>query len=280
MRLATLTVLAWWLCGAVAASKVMNLPVESKLEVVGEVPVEDPACVEGLMYHDGALYQSNGWYGESAVLRVNVESGVSDKRYDLHERVFAEGLAFVDGVFYQLTYREQKAFLYKENRTGFELIDTRSYRSGEGWGLATDGKLLIMSDSSAELTFIDPQTWREAKRVTVRDAKGEPLAWINELEWVNGRLLANHWLSQELLVINPDSGAIEEYFDVAQLNPPQTPACKCRCGPPTANGIAYDAAGDRLWITGKDWEAYYEVRLTFADGSVVGGGGGSGRSDK
>lgn len=278
MRVETLIFFAC--VGAACASTVANLPIKSRLDVVGEVSVEEPACIEGLLFHDGALYQSNGWYGDSAVLRVDVASGSSDKRFDLDERVFAEGLAVLDGVFYQLSYKQQKAFLYKENRTGFELIDTRSYRSAEGWGLTTDGTLLIMSDGTPELTFIEPKTWREAKRVTVRDAKGLPLPWINELEWVNGKLLANHWLSQELLVINADSGAVEEYFDLAELNPPQTPTCKCRCGPPTANGIAYDAAGDRLWITGKDWESYYAVRLTFADGHVVGGGGGSGRSDR
>jgi glutamine cyclotransferase len=138
--------------------------------------------------------------------------------------------------------------------------------------------VLIMSDSSAELIFIDPSTWREVKRVTVRDSMGQPVTWVNELEWVHGKLLANHFMSQELLVINPDTGVIEEYFDIADLNPSPYPKCKCQCGPPTSNGIAYDPVGDRLFITGKDWQAYYLVRLTFANGKVIGDGSGM-RSD-
>ncbi len=196
----------------------------------------------------------------------------------MNERVFAEGLAVIDDVFYQLTYKQQAAFMYKETSTGFELLGNHSYRSNEGWGLTTDGKVLIMSDSSAELIFIDPSTWREVKRVTVRDSMGQPVTWVNELEWVHGKLLANHFMSQELLVINPDTGVIEEYFDIADLNPSPYPKCKCQCGPPTSNGIAYDPVGDRLFITGKDWQAYYLVRLTFANGKVIGDGSGM-RSD-
>jgi glutamine cyclotransferase len=221
------------------------------------------------------LYQSNGWYGESELIKVLPASGGEVKRVGVDDRVFAEGAVVIDDVFYQLTYQQQVAFMYKETNDGFRLIGNHSYASREGWGLATDGKLLIMSDSTAQLVFIDPTTWREVKRVTVHDATGLEVTWINELEWVGGKLLANHFMSQQIFIIDPETGLLEEYFDVSSLNPQRTPQCKCRCGPPTANGIAYDPATDRLWITGKDWPNYYLVRLTLRNGQSIGAGGGS-----
>jgi len=255
-------------------ARLQNLPSASTLEVLETVPVEDPACLEGIFFADGALYLSNGWYGESALLKINAKTGGELKRFDVHQRIFAEGLARIGETFFQLTYTDQVAFMYKETPAGFELLGNRSYPSKEGWGLTTDGKLLIMSDSSAQLIFIDPETWHEVKRVTVVDAEHQPVTWINELEWVDGMLLANHFLSQELLVINPNTGTIDAWFDLSSLNPARTPRCKCRCGPPTANGIAYDPDTDRLWVTGKDWPNYYLVQLTFPDGKKLGTGAG------
>lgn len=130
-----------------------------------------------------------------------------------------------------------------------------------------------MSDSSSTLLFVDPTTFGTVRTLTVRDASGAPLSWINELEFVKGKLLANHFLSQELLVINPHTGQLEAYFDLSRLNPRRYAGCKCRCGPPTANGIAYDDASDTLWVTGKDWKFYYRVELTFPDGTQIGAGG-------
>lgn len=265
---------------------------DGELEVLSSIDIGETVCMEGLYVHDGALYQSNGWYGESALVKIDAATGAELKRFDLAAKYFAEGIALADGLIYQLTYQHKTCFVYRERSDGFELVANHTYESSEGWGrragarlthasdarvkcdrsgLTFDGHNLIMSDATATLLFIDPATFRVHKRLVVRNKDGEPVTWINELEFVNGVILANHFMSQELLVINPSTGVIEAEISLANLNPARYPGCKCRCGPPTANGIAYDRARDILYVSGKDWRFYHIVKISLPDGSELGG---------
>jgi len=249
------------------------LPTQAKYEVLGDMPVSDTVCMEGLFFKDGYLYQSNGWYGESALVRIDPENGDEMIRHDLESEFFAEGIAAVGNNIYQLTYTKQTCFIYEEIDGEFRVIGQHKYSNKEGWGLTYDGTHLIMSDSTEKLYFRDPSTFEVVKTVTVKDAVDNHVTWINELEFVKGKLLANHFMTQYLYIINPSSGKIDFYIDLSKLNPNRYPGCKCRCGPPTANGVAYDEDNDILWVSGKDWKYYYRIKLTLPTGLVIGAGG-------
>ena len=214
----------------------------------------DPhAFTQGLIFLDGHLYESTGEYGESSLRMVDLETGRILQQQPVAKEYFAEGLATWSSTLVQLTWQEHTAFVY--DRFSFRLLKTLSY-PGEGWGLASDGKELILSDGTPDLRFMDPTTMHELRRVTVKD-HGKPVQELNELEMVHGEIYANVWHSDKIARISPRTGAVLGWIDLTGLLP-----ANLHSSPEAVlNGIAYDAAHDRLFVTGKLWPRLYEIRV-------------------
>jgi glutamine cyclotransferase len=222
-------------------------------DIVRVYPHDPDAFTQGLVVVDGRLFESAGRYGQSNLREVDLETGRVLRRQELEAKYFAEGLTVWRDALVQLTWTAGTAFVY--DRDSFKLLRTRPY-PGEGWGLTHDGRRLILSDGSPELRFLDPETFEETGRVTVRDG-GQPIAKLNELEYVRGEILANVWETDRIARINPSSGDVTGWIDLSGLLAPG----EVTSYEAVLNGIAYDAARDRLFVTGKLWPKLFEIRL-------------------
>ncbi len=241
------------LCWLAAAGGAGAAPVSLDYTVVGAFPHRVRAFTQGLVVHDGALVESSGRYRQSSVAILDLESGEVRRERALADNLFGEGLALAGDRLYQLTWRAGKALLY--DAATLEPAGTMSY-SGEGWGLTHDGRHLIMSDGSAELSFRDPADFSEVRRVTVTDG-ARPVKRLNELEWVEGRVYANVYLTSRVVVINPQDGVVQAELDLTPLF--RKARDQVQAG--VANGIAWDSKARRLFITGKNWPAIYEIKV-------------------
>ena len=222
-------------------------------QVVRSYPHDRAAFTQGLIYRDGVLYEGTGLNGRSGIRKVNLETGEVLKIQPLAQRYFGEGITDWKGQILQLTWQAEIGFVYDMNT--FEQQRTFSYE-GEGWGLTHDATRLIMSDGSADLRFIDPATLKETGRITVRDQNG-PVTQLNELEFVKGEIYANVWQTERVARISLKDGHVTGWIDLHGLLTPAE-----RTGVDVMNGIAYDAAGDRLFVTGKLWPRLFEITLT------------------
>jgi len=223
-----------------------------ELKVVETYPHDVQAFTQGLLFHDGFLYESTGQYGESTLRRVDPESGRVEQVVHLPRRFFGEGLAWHDGRLYQLTWKEGTGFVYDPST--LEKTGEFTYE-GEGWGLTSDGQQLIMSNGTPKLRFLNPKTFEVTRELTVRDA-GVPVEKLNELEYVEGRILANLWTSDDIVCIDPATGRVTARLDVSRLQRPRPPNPDA-----VANGIAYDPDTRLLFLTGKRWPELYAVRI-------------------
>ena len=225
----------------------------TKFKVVQVFPHDRNAFTQGLLWHNGTLYEGTGREGLSDVRRVDLKTGRVLQRRKLPRDVFGEGLVLSDERLIQITWQSQRAFVF--DLKTFKPQGEWQYK-GEGWGLTTDGKELIMSDGSSQLSFRDPQTFAEKRRVNVT-FNGKALAMLNELEWIEGQVWANVWQTDYIVRINPQSGAIEEYLDCSGLLDG-----KSRKGTEDVlNGIAYDVQTKRIFLTGKLWPKLFEIQL-------------------
>jgi glutamine cyclotransferase len=222
--------------------------------VVARTPHDATAYTQGLVYVDGRLYESTGLLGESQVRRVHRATGQVEAARSLADDRFGEGLTLLDGRLYQLTWQSMVGYVY--DTAGLTPLDSFAY-DGEGWGLTTDGSRLIMSDGTARLRFLDPATFAVVREVTVRDG-GSPLSQINELEYVDGIIFANVYPSDWIVRIDPASGSVLAWIDLARL----WPAEDRPPGVDVLNGIAWDASAGHLLVTGKRWPLLYALRLT------------------
>jgi len=223
-----------------------------EFKVVETYPHDVQAFTQGLLFHDGFLYESTGQYGESTLRRVDPESGRVEQVVHLPRRFFGEGLAWHDGRLYQLTWKEGTGFVYDPGT--LEKTGEFTYE-GEGWGLTSDGQQLIMSNGTPKLRFLNPETFEVTRELTVRDA-GVPVEKLNELEYVEGRILANLWTSDDIVCIDPATGHVTARLDVSRLQRPRPPNRDA-----VANGIAYDPDTRLLFLTGKRWPKLYAVRI-------------------
>lgn len=248
-------------CGKSAAEKPPSVPptpaspavTHYGYEVIATWPHDPRAFTQGLVFRNGELVESTGLYGQSTLREVEVKTGRVLKQVPVPSQYFAEGLAVIGDQAYQLTWRNGKGFVYDADT--FRLEREFAYE-GEGWGLATDGRWLILSDGTNRIRFLDPATFRVVRTIEVME-NGRPVNRLNELEWVNGEIFSNVWQTDEIVRIDPATGQVRGVIDFSGLLAPLDR------GPESdvLNGIAYDAASDRLFITGKRWPKIYEVRL-------------------
>ena len=245
--------LAWldWLIffGAVVISAA---PVQ-RYTIVHVYPHDPDAFTQGLLYDNGYLYESTGLEGHSSLRKVELESGRVLQKVDVPSPYFAEGLAEWHDRLVQLTWVSHIAFVY--DRSTFRKAGEFHY-SGEGWGLTHDGRNLIMSDGSDTLRYLDPRTFRTVRKLRVRDGS-QPVINLNELEYIKSELFANVWQTDSIARISPETGRVNSWIDFSGLlaAADRTPESD------VLNGIAYDAKGDRLFVTGKRWPKLFEVKI-------------------
>ena len=221
--------------------------------VLGAFPHDRRAFTQGLVYQDGVLYESTGLYGQSSLRRVELETGRVLRQVTVAPEYFAEGLAIVGTRLIQLTWQSKVGFVY--DKETFKRIGTFDYAT-EGWGLAYNGTHLVMSDGSDTLHLLDPVSLKEVKQIKIT-AAGEPVTRLNELEFVDGEVWANIWQTDRIARIDLATGSVRSWIDLSGLLGPED-----RREPvDVLNGIAYDASGKRLFVTGKLWPRLFQIEL-------------------
>lgn len=240
------------LAGSSAATQGGPTPVDS-FRIVRVYPHDPGAYTQGLVYRDGYLYESTGRYGRSSVRKVKLETGDVLQQHRLGPQHFGEGLTEWQGQLFQLTWQSQLVFVY--DKTTFAVRRTMGL-PGEGWGLTHDGRSLISTDGSEWLRFHDPGTLRETRRVRVTD-RGRPVRDLNELEYIDGQVYANVWQTDRIARIDPATGTVARWIDLSGL----LSSVYLREQDSVLNGIAYDTAGRRLFVTGKLWPKLFEIAI-------------------
>jgi len=236
---------------SVAQQKKSSAPIAG-YRVVKVYPHDRMAFTQGLQYVDGVLYEGTGQNGQSGIRKVELETGKVLQHQPLDAKYFGEGITVWQNTIVQITWQSEIGFVY--DKASFKQLKSFSY-TGEGWGLTHDGTRLIMSDGSAYIRFLDPVTFKESGRVLVKD-NGVAISKLNELEFVKGEIIANVWMTKRLVRISPKTGEVLGWIDLEGLLEP-----KDAIGTDVLNGIAYDAKGDRLFVTGKWWPKLFEIKI-------------------
>ena len=226
---------------------------EYTFKIVHDYPHDPAAFTQGLVYHDGFLYEGTGLSGHSSLRKVRLETGEVAQHVDLQPEFFGEGIAIIKNEVIQLTWQSHVGFVY--NLADFKVLRQFSY-SGEGWGLTSRGNEIFMSDGTAEMRVLNSRTFKEKRRFTVRDGS-TPIDELNELEFVEGELFANIWQTDRIARISPQSGKVLGWIDLTGLLSP----VYRRTSDSVLNGIAYDSLHKRLFVTGKLWPSIFEIRL-------------------
>ena len=225
---------------------------EYKVEVVAEYPHDVEAYTQGLFFHDGQMYESTGLHGKSTLRKVDFTTGEAVQKIGFNEKYFIEGSVIMGDNLYVLTWETRMAFIYDAETLEFK---TSWKYPREGWGITTDGKKLIASDGSYTLYFMD-ENFKVERKVVVKHEE-RPVRWLNELEYIDGKIWANVYTSDEIGIINPKDGTVEGVVDCRGLLPDslRTPATD------VLNGIAYDPMTKKIYLTGKNWPKLYEIKL-------------------
>jgi glutamine cyclotransferase len=228
-------------------------PPEYTFKIIHVYLHDSAAFTQGLIYHDGFFYEGTGLNGRSSLRKVRPETGEVVRRVDLEPQFFGEGITLFKNEIVQLTWQSQIGFIY--NLSDFHLLRQFSY-PGEGWGLTTIGNEIFMSDGTAEIRILDGGTLKEKRRLKVHDGS-TPVTELNELEFVAGEIFANIWQTNRIARISPQSGKVVGWIDLTGL---LSPIYRLQEGA-VLNGIAYDAARKRLFVTGKLWPSVFEIQL-------------------
>ncbi len=228
-------------------------PRQYTYRVKNEYPHLRTSYTQGLLYDRGILWEGTGQNGASKVQRVDLESGRAEVLVELPRSEFGEGIALLDERIYQLTWTSNRAHVY-DMYTG-EKIQDFTY-AGEGWGLTTDGEKLYMSNGSVNIFVLSPEDFTRERTITVTDY-GKPVRMLNELEWIDGKIWANVYLTDRIAIIDPASGAVEGWVDLTGI----LDYSLYEAGTDVLNGIAYDAEGKRIFVTGKNWPRLFEIEL-------------------
>ncbi len=223
-----------------------------RVRVLGQYPHDVSSYTQGLFFKDGQLYESTGQYGSSTFRKVDMETGKPLRKLDFSKKYFVEGSTVLGNDLYILTWTERVAFIYDFSTLSYK--STVSYPR-QGWGLTTDGKSLIASDGSSKLYFMTPE-FRVTGTVNVR-LHGKPLKYLNELEWIDGKIWANVYTTNMIAIINPVNGNVEAVVDCTGLLPDDARTSDTD----VLNGIAYDDMTGKIYLTGKNWPLLFEVAL-------------------
>ena len=235
-----------------------KIPVDT-YEIVNTYRHDPTAFTEGLFFHNGFLYESTGQEGFSELRKVELETGKVVQKVNLAKNSFGEGTTMLNDKIYQLTWQQGNGFIYDAN---FKLLGNFGY-AGEGWGLTNDGVNPIMGDGTHILRVVEPDTFKTIRTLVVNDENGRPLMKLNELEYIKGEIWANVWHSEEIgkpnyiARIDPTSGKLLSWVDLGNISPDDV----ARGEENTMNGIAYDAANDRIFVTGKNWSKLFEIKV-------------------
>jgi glutaminyl-peptide cyclotransferase len=257
-------------CGNSPGGPNINPPINAKkpttavpaynYEIVKTYPHDPKAFTQGLEYRNGLLYEGTGGKkGDdffSSLRKVEFATGKVAQKYDLPREYFGEGITILSDKIYQLTWREMTAFVYDVN--DFKLLRELRY-SGEGWGLTNDGTNLIMSDGTHVIRIVNPEDFKTIRTIVVNDETGKPVMQLNELEYVKGEIWANVWQTGWIMRIDPATGKLLGRIDLNSLADDEM---KNNEDADVLNGIAYDEAGDRLFVTGKMWKRLFEIKIS------------------
>ena len=230
-----------------------DTPARWTYKVVNTFAHDPKAFTQGLVFEDGFLYEGTGLNGRSELRKVELETGKVLKTYKLPDEFFGEGITVFGDRIIQLTYQSNVGFVY--NKETFELLSEFSYPT-EGWGLTHDGKNLIMSDGTPMLYFLDPKTFKQKHKIMVLD-QDSPVWGLNELEYIDGEIYANVWPTERIVKIEPETGRVIGWIDLEGILTPEDHSEPVD----VFNGIAYDAANRRLFVTGKFYPKLYEIKL-------------------
>ncbi len=239
-----------------------NQPTAIPYQIINAYPHDTKSYTEGLQYIDGKLLESAGQYGESNIRFTELGTGKVLKQTDIDKKYFGEGCSQLNGKVYQMTYMENTCFVY--DAATLKKQQEFNYNFGQGWGMTTNGRQLIISNGSSNIFFYDPSSFKEIKRLGVTNEYG-PVGNINELELIKGYLYANVWRTDNILKIDTSSGKVVGVVDLSDLRGrtgiPQVNEAEDDGGPEVLNGIAYDSVANRIFITGKYWPKLFEVKL-------------------
>ncbi len=250
-------------CSSLPVSETDSIPIETetseivpvyKYTVIHAYPHDRNAFTQGLAFDDGFLYEGTGLYGHSTLRSLELTTGEILQVRELPSQFFGEGITIYKNKIIQLTWQSNLGFVY--DKYSFDLLQTFNY-SSEGWGITHDGQRLIMSDGTATLRYLDPDTLVEIGSIEVRDHNG-PVDRLNELEYVNGEIYANVWQTEYIARISPDTGRVIGWVDLKGLLDSEDMSKQVD----VLNGIAYDIKDDRLFVTGKFWPKIFEIVLT------------------
>ena len=230
-------------------------PVVYTYEVINEYPHDNEAFTQGFVYHDGYFYESTGQNGKSTLRKTEITTGKVLQKIDLDRQYFGEGMTIKDGKIYQLTWRKKVGFIY--DLESFKLEKTFDYgQSKEGWGLTHNNNFLVKTDGTERMWFLNAETFEEVSYIETYTNKRKAEK-LNELEFVRGKIYANIWQQNSILIVEPSTGAIEGIVSLKGL---QSKAGQ-KGEDNVLNGIAYDAENDRLYVTGKNWNKVFEIKL-------------------
>lgn len=225
---------------------------EYYLEVIAEYPHDTESYTQGLFFNDGQMYESTGEHGNSTFRKVDIPTGKPLERLNFDRKYFVEGSVMLGDNLYILTWQSRVAFIYDSETLQYK--STWSYPR-EGWGLTTDGKQLVATDGSAYLYFMDDRFSLDRKQLVT--IEGRPVRWLNELEFIDGKIWANVYTTDEIVIINPKNGEVEGVVDCSGLLPNDLRTSDTD----VFNGIAYDDRTGKIYVTGKNWPILYEVRI-------------------
>lgn len=229
-------------------------PAEWSYRVTAEYPHDTGAYTQGLFWHDGRMYESTGLNGMSELRRSDLATGRVELRAPLERTYFGEGAALLGDRIYQLTWISGRVFVY--DAATLRRVESMSY-DGEGWGIASDGEKLYMSDGSETITVRDPESFAVERTITVT-AAGRPVDSLNELEWIDGMLWANRYMYDSIVAIDPSTGAVAAEIDLSGIRSEEDARIP---GADVLNGIAYDGSTGSVYVTGKKWNKIYRIEV-------------------